>query len=150
MSFVVTPAGGSAITYADATIEFTSTSGTRTWLSRPDLPAERYGVTPGRAPNVDGNQVKRSGFDSRDLARIEVMYVNSTIANLWAMHDQDHAAMVNKACVLNLPEISTPVPACELVQFEAVKDRHRRQVVPTGRGTFRMRVLMSFLQLRKA
>lgn len=150
MSLIVTPAGGSAITYADASLEFTSTPNTRAWLHRPELSAARYGVTPGRAPNVDGNQVKRSGFDSRDLSRIVLMYVHSSPTEVWTMFNTDHDAMVNKACSVQLPSIASAFPACELVQFDPVLDRYRRQVIPTGVGTYRMRVLMSFLQLRKA
>jgi len=148
MSIRITPAVGSVVEFADVADGFIVAPNTRTWLMRPKPSLDRNAVYPSKSPNVVGQQVKRGDFDSKDLTGLRVIYVHSSPDQVLAMFYADQSAVSNQACEVEIGSVE--YPACEVVEFEPLRDQFGRQVKPTGRGTYRLQATLSFLQLRKA
>lgn len=147
MSVVITPSSGSAVTFTDAPANFAENNNVRYWLTQPIVAMGKYGIYPCKSPNVVGQQVKRTDFDSREISGLQVIYIASDAAAAHAMLATDHAALRNKACAVQIA--AGTFPACELTQCEALRDRFGRLTIPNwAGGTVRLKALFSFIQLR--
>jgi hypothetical protein len=160
-AFVITPNGAGAISFAAMigdNSEFTVAS--KWWIKRPVPRFPRYGMDFQKGPAQAGQIVRRHDFDGRPIDNIEVMYIDTSAANILTSFVNDLKAMVNiqggsSVSIPDWPNDATyanPFPACELIMCEPIVYRDGRYIKPTGGGTptptFKMHVTMAFKQLR--
>lgn len=148
--FEWTPSGGSLIEFTELAVA-SNPMGTvgKYWAKRPNPLTPVYGVLFDKSGPVAGKRGKRFDFDERDIENIELIYVDSSEANLIAAYLATQAATLNKACVLQLPGYAATHVACECFKFEPFVYPDGRIIKPTGIASrYRMKVVASFTQMR--
>ncbi|HYG78678.1 MAG TPA: hypothetical protein VEK08_27000 [Planctomycetota bacterium] len=149
-NFVITPNGGSAITFAQMTDGCTAVVN-KYWITRPRPRTPVYGLHTGKGSGVSGLWVKRNNFGGRIIDNIEVLYVQASEALCISAFEADLAAMMNVigGNVLSIPDFTSTFKACECQVFEPLMDGKGRIIKPTHQGgTYRLRAVMQFYQMR--
>lgn len=140
MPLTITNASSQSVVFADPSTGFHATAGQ--YFISYGLDEERYALELNSAPATDGQTVKRHGFRDRAVGPILVAYVGADPDSVEALYTADHNKLRNNALSVVMPNSET-FPACNMQQF-----KKPRPPKDTGHGTYMLRCLLAFEQVR--
>lgn len=140
-NLVITPAGGSAVTFLPATSGFYRAAG-KYWVKGHAQDPE-YAREMIAAPGVDGYIVRRHGARGREFEGFAVEYVSMTKALTLAALLADVTALKNKNCSVAVPDDAT-YANCEIIGIKKVNGIPR----DTSCSTFRLKCMLQIRQVR--
>jgi len=149
MSFIISPTGGSPISFAAMSSKWYTTVG-RYYQTTPKVHPWKNKVTAQPAPGAIGRFIKRFGKDTRTVDRIIVHYVAATADAVVATYDDDVEAVINipGGNVLVIPNRPAAILAAECIQFEMYASPRNLLIEQVG-DLYRARCSLVFEQMRE-